>query len=104
MPECVSSKSVKRKDLIGTSNIEDAIGSQRRHFQAKILNGKNPLHFQRGNILGVDLRQWTVSVAGNVAVVGEPIARLRLTPCDSLRFRSRGPDHSSHIEYLQIID
>jgi hypothetical protein len=56
MPERLPGKSVEREDLIGASDIKNAIRRQRRCFQTKVRNRKKPLKLQRRHVGRVDLR------------------------------------------------
>src|ERR1700689_2553076 len=63
LPNHTTGERVEREYLVRSRYIQDSVAGERRCFEAKGLDGKNPLQLQRGDIRGVDLFEWTVPVA-----------------------------------------
>ncbi len=76
MPHERSGEGIDGEDLIGAGDVEDSIGGQGRGFEAEVGDGEDPLHFERGDVRGVDLFEGAVAIGGEVAVVGDPVAGL----------------------------
>ena len=80
VPDRRAGEGVERVDLVRTGDVEDAIGGERRGFEAEIGDGEDPFQLQRRYVRGADLVERAVAVAGVVAVIGNPVAGLRGVP------------------------
>ena len=79
-PDFRARQRVEGIHLVRTRDIHHAIGFERRDLQTKMRNRKEPLQSQRGHIGGVDLFQLAIAVRAEIAVVGQPVAGLRIAP------------------------
>ena len=79
-PQRSAAQSVNREDLIWRGEVQHTIGGQWGGFEAEIVSGKDPLQFQIRDIGGSDLLKFAIAIGGEIAVVGEPVTRLRRAP------------------------
>src|SRR5581483_3269631 len=80
LPQLRSRQCIDRKYLVGTSDIHHAAGFKGSDLQAEVRDGENPLQLQRSDVRSIDLLQRAIAVCTDIPVVGEPVARLWVSP------------------------
>src|SRR5271154_6611486 len=63
LPNDTTGERAEREYLVRSRDKQDSIAGERRRFETKGLDGKDPLQLYRGDIRGVDLFEWTVAIA-----------------------------------------
>ncbi len=105
LPNRISVERIDGEYLVRSGYIHYAVGFERRGFEAKVLDGKNPFQLQRGHIRGVDLCQGAVTIGGVISVISQPVTRPRRPPGDfPCGLGGDGwPDNNSHIQTTQVL-
>src|SRR5438046_4870966 len=72
VPNLAAEFRVDGPNMVGRSEIHDAVDDERRGFEDASWSAINPGEGERVDVAGVDLIESTVTAAGVVAVVGGP--------------------------------
>src|SRR5260221_1759580 len=72
MPDLAAELCVDGPNVVGRSEVHDAVYDERRGFEDAGRSAINPGEGERADVAGVDLIERAVSAAGGVAVVGGP--------------------------------
>jgi hypothetical protein len=100
VPDRSSRLRIQCKHLVGTGDEHHPVHNQRRHLQREMVNREDPLDAEVLHIGSSDLVESAVAIPTDVAVVGGPVARLRmhnlLESRSACRFHGRGFDSHFH--------
>ncbi len=88
LPDDAAGESVQRQRLVRAGDVHDAVGDNRGHFQAEVIDGKNPFHRQLVDVRLIDLVELAVAVAVEGSVVGEPVAGPRVLNAGEVDWRN----------------
>src|SRR5258708_34930347 len=72
MPDLAAEPCVDGPNMVGRSEVHDAVDDERRGFEDARRSAINPGESERIDVAGVDLIESAVTTAGVVAVVGGP--------------------------------